>query len=114
MIHVDEQFIKNPENDQNNYHDNVSTEPCIDESTAQTKSTIQETLGKVNSNKSDNHEPLSHPSEATLIAPPPPPPPSIIHIDNSNQETTNIPLESVSTNQPPSAMTSGLTLTLVP
>ena len=100
MIHVDEQFIKNPENDQNNYHDNVSTEPCIDESTAQTKSTIQETLGKANSNKSDNHEPLSHLSEATLIAPPPPPPPSIIHIDNSNQETTNIPLEPVSTNQP--------------
>ena len=100
MIHVDEQFIKNPENDQNNYHDNVSTEPCINESPAPTKSTIQETLGKVNSNKSDNNEPLSHPSELTLTTPPPPPPPSIIYIDNSNQETTNIPLEPVSTNQP--------------
>ena len=68
LIHVDEQFIKNPENDQNNYHDNVSTEPCINELTAQTKSTIQETLGKVNSNKSDNNEPLQgdHSSLKTL------------------------------------------------
>ena len=68
MIHVDEQFIKNPENDQNNYHDNVSTDPCINELTAQTKSTIQETLGKVNSNKSDNNEPLQgdHSSLKTL------------------------------------------------
>ena len=93
MIHVGEQF-------QNNYHDNVSTQPCINESPAPTKPTIQETLGKVNSNKSDNNEPLSHPSELTLTTPPPPPPPSIIYIDNSNQETTNIPLEPVSTNQP--------------
>ena len=50
LIHVGEQFIKNPENDQNNYHDNVSTQPCINESPAPTKP-IQETLGKVNSNK---------------------------------------------------------------
>ena len=100
LIHVDEQFIKNPENDQNNYHETASTEPCVNESPAQTKSTVQETLGKVNSNKNDNNESLSHPSEVTLTTPPPPPPPSVIHIDNSTQETTNIPLEPVSTNQP--------------
>ena len=34
---MDEQFIKNPENDQNNYHDTASTEPCINESPAQKK-----------------------------------------------------------------------------
>ena len=97
---MDKQFIKNPENDQNNYHDTASTEPCVNESPAQTKSTIQEILGKVNLNKNDNNELLSHPSELTLTTPPPPPPQSIIHINNSTQETTNIPLEPVSTNQP--------------
>ena len=51
-------------------------------------------------NKSDNNEPLSHPSEVTLTTPPPSPPPSIIHINNSNQGKTNIPLKQVSTNQP--------------
>ena len=48
LIHVDQQFIKNPENDQNNYHDNVSTKSCINESPVPV---IQETLGKVNRTK---------------------------------------------------------------
>ena len=76
MIHVDKQFIKSPENDPNNFHGNVSTEPCINESPAPTKSKIQETLGKVNLNKRDNNETFSHPCDVTLTTPPPPPPPS--------------------------------------